>query len=562
MKIGFTTNVSRLSDYENEITQIFSDVKFIKERDFHNFINEKIKHIYIHANYTFNLLKENTFYNIHNDVIFLNALEMKTGIVIHLPKKDNNINNQFTLIISNLITILEKYFIKNNLFIILETDSNINHIGSTIDDLAFIYNNINQNYKKYIKFCIDTSHLFLAGYPIYDFKELLEYILEFEIKIGLKNVVLIHLNDIDSQQLGHHNKHLKIKDGIIFNDRNLSLVINLAHTFDIDIILERTESSFEINNQEISDLKKIVPRNIKNYITYNILLKYFKFKLDVFDVLNDKINIVLLNKQFNTLKYQNHNIIIDFSKNDDVDLIMKGNYKPLLDVPEKYIFITDLCKKLYFNKNKAGELYDIDSNIENLKNLSLVKLKKLLTTNQIQSLKYYDKGNLSINFADTIVNEIHTLQLSDVFFLGSYFRYYNELDKNRKVFQNKNEVFISDIDILIVSYGDSDIISKLKNKFTIKHFFIDGKERKKILCYYKKKHFCLDLFFCLPEDKIAYLIFLKNSTLKNIILRKIAKSKGFRLTEKGLYDKDNNKIYFESEEKLYEMLNVKFKKKV
>lgn len=563
MEIGYNISIHNLNIYDHKIVQIFSDVSFLNKNIQ---INPNIKKIYIHSDYKFSLDNINSFYNIKNDVNLGQKITNVYGIIIHFPKRHINNNNRLNQIIKNISVLINKYLLNTNYKLILETDNNINHIGSNITDLEYIKNNIDIGLKKYIMFCIDTSHIFLSGYPVNNFKDMVDYFIEFEIKIGLENIALIHLNDIDSQILGNHSKHLAVKEGVIFDDKNLDFILNLAHTYKIDIILERNKNiELSINNNEVKMLKEVKLKNIKEYILYIIILKYFEFKIDILKTLNEKLKLDLLYTEYKTLKYVNNKTVIDYLNGSDIEKLINKNYNPFKNIPEKYVFVKNINSLLYFNTNLCLKIYDnYAQNIDDLKKLPLKTKRKFLTENQIQSLKYINKDKISIKTADKIVEVLKKINIYyEIYILGSYYRYkrdvvINESNPNRPPIDN---YFISDLDILVVSVSDpNNIIEEFRSYFEIKHIFIDGELKKKILCKYKQIYFYIDLFFCTEEEKLTYILFLKTSKKENIILRKVAKNKGYKLNQKGLF-KNDERIILNNIQELYAILNITYKEK-
>jgi deoxyribonuclease-4 len=101
---------------------------------------------------------------------------------------------------------------------ILETSSGEgNYIGKTIEDISFVYHNIPAPYQKRIKFCVDTCHIFVCGYPIHKKGGWTEYIREFEDQLGKKKIGVIHLNDSATPFRGKNDRHAELKKGYIFN---------------------------------------------------------------------------------------------------------------------------------------------------------------------------------------------------------------------------------------------------------------------------------------------------------------------------------------------------------
>ena len=104
--------------------------------------------------------------------------------------------------------------------IILENDTNVNILletmagkgnecGRTIDQIAYIINNVNSNL---LKVCVDTCHINDAGYNVNEFDQYLE---EFDQKIGIDKIYCIHLNDSKNILGSHKDRHENIGFGEI-----------------------------------------------------------------------------------------------------------------------------------------------------------------------------------------------------------------------------------------------------------------------------------------------------------------------------------------------------------
>ena len=104
--------------------------------------------------------------------------------------------------------------------IILENDTNVNILletmagkgnecGRTIDQIAYIINNVNSNL---LKVCVDTCHINDAGYNVNEFDQYLD---EFDQKIGIDKICCIHLNDSKNILGSHKDRHENIGFGEI-----------------------------------------------------------------------------------------------------------------------------------------------------------------------------------------------------------------------------------------------------------------------------------------------------------------------------------------------------------
>lgn len=172
-------------------------------KEFKKYITENKIQVVIHSSYMLNIARDWTPYSwwVHNILEeFKYAHKMGAyGIVMHFGKQLNltkaqAYNNMYTFILH----MLKKTNYKTK--IILETTAGQGtEMCYKLEDLAHFYKKFSKNpnklIRKNVKICIDTCHLFAAGYDIRDKKKVEKYLETFEELIGLNKVILIHLND-------------------------------------------------------------------------------------------------------------------------------------------------------------------------------------------------------------------------------------------------------------------------------------------------------------------------------------------------------------------------------
>ena len=139
---------------------------------------------------------------------------------------------------------------QTNTTVLLETMSGKgSEIGSTFDEIAAIINRSNDAEK--LGVCMDTCHIYSAGYDIvHHLDDVLE---EFDQKIGLKRLKMIHLNDSLTPFNSHKDRHAKIGAGSIGTEAIIRL-INHPLLKDLPFILE-TPNMFEGYKAEIALLR-------------------------------------------------------------------------------------------------------------------------------------------------------------------------------------------------------------------------------------------------------------------------------------------------------------------
>ena len=133
-----------------------------------------------------------------------------------------------------------EYMIDNteNGTIILETAAGQGtELGYDLEEFAVLYNSFADKYKKRIKICIDTCHIFVAGYDISSKKLAKAFFTKFNKLIGIKHVVLIHLNDSKPEVGKRVDRHENLGQGHIGLD-GIGYVIKYAKKKGIPLILE------------------------------------------------------------------------------------------------------------------------------------------------------------------------------------------------------------------------------------------------------------------------------------------------------------------------------------
>jgi deoxyribonuclease-4 len=180
-----------------------------------------------------------------------------SGVVIHMGKntEKNPVEKCFENFVNSIIKILEKTeSLKAN--IILETScKSDNDLFFRIEQLGKLYKQIPENYRKRVKFCIDTCHVFVSGYDISTLEGVKDFFALFNKEIGLENIVLIHLNDSKVSLGKGTDRHEMIGKGFIFKDNNRSLkeIFRVSKKLKIPMISE-THADIE---QEIEIIKSI-----------------------------------------------------------------------------------------------------------------------------------------------------------------------------------------------------------------------------------------------------------------------------------------------------------------
>jgi len=220
----------------NEQTQLF----FAKRKKL------GIDPVVFHASYLVNLADDSRIGdNSKKSLIAELNVASKLGIIgsiIHLGsfKSDMGSTNQasslftnpkYKVLIDNIKDILAQT--PENTFFIIENAGN-KKIGQSIDEIASIIQDCDN---KRVKVCLDTCHLFSAGYDISTPEKLNTFLTEFDAKIGMDRLVVIHMNDSRDPFDSGRDRHENIGKGTL-GVSPFQLLLNDPRTKYLPFIIE------------------------------------------------------------------------------------------------------------------------------------------------------------------------------------------------------------------------------------------------------------------------------------------------------------------------------------
>ena len=232
--IQFMFNINKLSIGElNTVKKIISN-------------NKHIKNIFVHSSYKINIgsdfiINNNGFYSnsyelLEKEVEYMHKLKIN-NIILHTGKNKKGLIN-YEHVLNNMKNFI-KYCLKNiDINIILETSSGQGN--ETLYDLIEFVNFIqsfedNINYDK-LFVCVDTCHIFQAGYDINKnsvIKEVHKILSPIKDKIKL-----IHLNSSVYKVGSKIDRHANIGEGYIKTEKLKKFVKEYKN---VPLILETSE---------------------------------------------------------------------------------------------------------------------------------------------------------------------------------------------------------------------------------------------------------------------------------------------------------------------------------
>ena len=126
-------------------------------------------------------------------------------------------------------------------------------LGGRLEEFRIIYNKFSEEQKQRLRICVDTCHVFAAGYDLSEPTKVKQFIKTFDTLIGWKYVDLIHLNDSRTVLNSKLDRHELLDEGHI-KLKGLTCMIKFAYKANIPLILE-TPGGYPI---EINIIKKII----------------------------------------------------------------------------------------------------------------------------------------------------------------------------------------------------------------------------------------------------------------------------------------------------------------
>jgi deoxyribonuclease-4 len=198
----------------------------------------------VHSSYVINLARPETDFQ-HFKGVEVIADDMTCaykigaiGAIIHMGKNVLKLSNEDAMknFVNGINSILKSSHKKSTL--ILETAAGQgSEMCTQLKDLGKLRKMINKKLRHRVKFCIDTCHVFAAGYEIHKKKGLKNFIEEIDKYLGWKNVVVIHLNDSKKGCGERKDCHDIVGEGKI-GFKPLMKFVEICKSYNVPIVME------------------------------------------------------------------------------------------------------------------------------------------------------------------------------------------------------------------------------------------------------------------------------------------------------------------------------------
>jgi len=233
--------------------------EFLRKKDIYD-----IKPLVVHASYLFNLASADRelWQKSVNGVVEELLLCEELGIeyyVIHAGKsKGQKLERAIQNILNGLEEIFNRVNLKNTTFLIETLAGQQGEVGKRTEEIKILMD----PFEKYtnIGVCVDTCHIFAAGYKINDREGFLNYKKELDELIGLDKVKVIHVNDSKTPFNSRKDRHEHICKGYI-GCKGFEYFLNDEYFSNLPFILETPKGGdWDLKNMET--LKGLIQANL------------------------------------------------------------------------------------------------------------------------------------------------------------------------------------------------------------------------------------------------------------------------------------------------------------
>ena len=530
--------------------------------------------------------KRNTW-GVENLIYDLNLCAKLGGIgcVIHLgtyKTKNRKMDISYEECTKNFVNSI-KYVLDNTKRgkIIIETSVNKEGgLAGTVEELAELFAKIPAPYKKRVGICIDTAHIFLGGYDIRRADIIEKYFRDFDSLIGMKYLTLVHINDSEKELGSRVDRHAPLGEGYIFSDKlggnmdSLKLIMAILKKNNIPMVLETRSHNFrrEINllhkMEELRGGKKVDMRN-KIITVFETILNYYKIGGESGKEIQYKIisyeNIIRHLKRDGTPIYTINDVLgreyIGAKSLEKINTIIQTGTYPLYEIIKGD---SELMKKMksynefqkIFGVGPESAKKFIESGVYSIDELKRGRVN--LTEQQLIGLKYYDKVETKITrtkmrqITDSLKNSLKSENINIVN-AGSY-----RLGKESS----------GDVDLIITSpnmtpFIKDKIVDDLKKAGILIEILSMGNTKLISFIKVRGKIYQMDVAFIRENELPWYLLYFGSSRNFSKRIRLHASKLGYKLSEKGLFNKINGKridFYPRTEEEIFHFLNMEYVK--
>ena len=156
--------------------------------------------------------------------------------------------------LDNAASALDELDIPEDVTVLIESDAGSGtKLGGDFEHLAAVLDRSSQD----LDVCLDTAHMFAAGYDLSTPESVDDVVAEFDDVVGLDHLECIHLNDSKHECGTNKDEHAHVGDGYIGED-GMRAIVNHEGFHDVPLVLETpTEDgrSYAWNVEKVRELR-------------------------------------------------------------------------------------------------------------------------------------------------------------------------------------------------------------------------------------------------------------------------------------------------------------------
>lgn len=265
--IHINGSIDNICDLMETLNNVHVFQFFVEKKDeiLKKFITDQNIICIVHASYTINLARD---WNEYSPWIYQFIKEIEIAdyigakhIVVHFGKQMNLSLQQAYNNMFSCLSYINSKIGDTDVNILLETSSGQgSELCYKLEDLAYFYKKIINHPKlsKRIGLCLDTCHVFAAGYNLQSISDIKKYFQDFDNLIGLNHIKVIHLNDSKKELGSNVDRHENINKGYI-GKTGLLIIADFFLKKNIPIILETPYPGIVDDVRLIIQRKNIMP---------------------------------------------------------------------------------------------------------------------------------------------------------------------------------------------------------------------------------------------------------------------------------------------------------------
>jgi len=222
---------------------------------------EGISPIVSHCNYLINLggegeVREKSLWCLKEELKYAKAFGCKY-FVLHVGKhKEKGMDEGIRLVVDGIHAV-RKELADSEIILLLETVAGQgSEIGADFAILAKLIGQLDPDVRKSVGVCLDTCHVFVAGYDIRTKAGVSKTMAAIRDSFGLDRLKVIHVNDAKGELGGHLDRHAHIGDGSI-GLGGLKEFLTSPEIRNIPMIIETPEDEQKGHKENLAALKTI-----------------------------------------------------------------------------------------------------------------------------------------------------------------------------------------------------------------------------------------------------------------------------------------------------------------